>query len=152
MTARASISSRNSVPRRRLKQAGLARLASEGPASKPNNSAQQTSGIAAQLTSMNGPRARGPLSWMIRATSPCRFPAEQERRDIGIAERIESRQMADLRAEIMDRGGLSNQAGGGMARWRRTWAAHGTPPGVAAGRDDIWRPVAATRAKVAATL
>jgi hypothetical protein len=44
------------------------------------------------------------------------FSAQKERRDMGVAERIESRQVTELHAETMDRGGLSNQAGGGMAR------------------------------------
>ena len=45
-----------------------------------------------------------------------------------VAERIESRQVANLRTQAMDRGGLSNQAGSGMVKWRWMWVAHGTTP------------------------
>jgi hypothetical protein len=44
---------------------------------------------------------------------------------MGVAERIESRNDADLRAEAMDRSGPTNRACGRMAKWRCTWVVHG---------------------------
>ena len=71
--------------RRASNRPGLARLASvKAPASKPNNSASSSvSGMAAQLTSMKGPWARGPLSWMTRATSPLPVPVSPCSNSVG---------------------------------------------------------------------
>ena len=83
---RASISSKNNVPPDAASsRPGLARLASVNvPASKPKSSASNSvSGMAAQLTSMNGPWARGPLSWITRATSPLPVPVSPWRSTVG---------------------------------------------------------------------
>ena len=58
------------------KSPGFARRASvKAPASKPKSSASRSvSGIAAAFCATNGPAARGPLSWRIRASSPLPVP------------------------------------------------------------------------------
>ena len=81
-----AISSRKSVPPDAASnRPGFARRASvKDPASNPNSSASSiVSGIAAQLTGMNGPAARGPLSWMMRATSPLPVPVSPWTRKVG---------------------------------------------------------------------
>jgi hypothetical protein len=85
-TGSASISSKNNVPCAALsRRPGLGRLASvKVPASKPNNStSNRVSGIAAQLTSTNAPWARGPLSWITRATSPLPVPVSPCSNSVG---------------------------------------------------------------------
>ena len=81
-----SISSRKSVPPDAASNSpGLARLASvKAPASKPKSSASSmASGMAAQLTSTNGPCARGPLSCIARATRPLPVPVSPCSRTVG---------------------------------------------------------------------
>ena len=67
------------------KRPGRARRASvNAPGSWPKTSASSmVAGIAAQFTGTNGPRARGPLSWTIRATSPLPVPVSPWRSSVG---------------------------------------------------------------------
>ena len=109
---------------------GFARLASvKAPASNPNNSASSNvSGIAAQLTSTKGPLARGPLSWIIRATSPFPVPVSPCSNKVGterIPKRVEGDQSADLRAQSANRRRAAHQAIGGMTHRCQASAGHG---------------------------
>ena len=67
------------------KSPGFARFASvNAPASNPKSSASSmASGMAAQLTSTNGPAKRGPLSCITRATRPFPVPVSPSRRTVG---------------------------------------------------------------------
>jgi hypothetical protein len=85
-SGKASISSNSRVPPEAASTSpGLARLASvKAPAATPYSSASScVSGIAAQLISMKGPWARGPLSWMIRATKPFPVPVSPRNKTVG---------------------------------------------------------------------
>src|SRR5215510_3555480 len=77
------ISSRKIVPPfAAWKSPGLdCRAPVNAPRSQPNSSASiKVSGIAAQLTSMNGPRARTPARWIVAAISPLPVPVSPSRR------------------------------------------------------------------------
>ena len=90
-TGSASTSSRKRLPPAAAsKSPGFARRASvKAPASKPKSSASSiVSGMAAQLTSTNGARARPPLAWITRATRPLPVPGlalDQDRRDVRVS-------------------------------------------------------------------
>ena len=80
------LSSYNVPPKAASNSPALARLASvKALASTPNSSASNNVwGIAAQLTSMNGPWARGLLLWMRRATSPLPVPVSPCSKTVGM--------------------------------------------------------------------
>ncbi len=57
------------------------RASVNAPRSQPNSSASMSvSGMAAQLTSTNGPRARAPARWIVAATSPLPVPVSPRTR------------------------------------------------------------------------
>ena len=95
---------------------------------------------------MNGPWARGPLSWMTRATSPLPVPVsplQQHGRDYRMADRVEAGQVSDLSAQPLDRRRLAEETVKGIGRGRRAGARHGHLRSWAWPRDDGWPKSAA---------
>jgi len=96
--------------------AAVADGAGEGAANVPKSSlSKRLSGTSAQLTATNGPRARGPASWMARATSSLPVPVSPSISTVAVdaaARRIVARK---------DRMALLSR------RWRRF--DHGRGPG-----------------------
>ena len=121
----------------------MARLASvKAPASTPNSSASSNvSGIAAQLTSMKGPGARGPLSWMRRATSPLPVPVSPCSNTVGTAACPTASKRAKcriLRTQGLERWGLAHETVEGIGRGRRASTSHRYLRGEAWPGDREW--------------
>src|SRR5262245_57553173 len=123
-----SISSRKSVPPEAAsKSPGFARFASvNAPASKPKSSASSiASGMAAQLTSTNGPRRRPPLSCTMRATRPLPVPVSPSTSTVGArglpgVSKAARRRICPRRSAMLRASPRIASVGSGMHRDRTT--------------------------------